>query len=226
MISGTPYGGLRLGRYFVQINNSTEFIIRAAKADLANKLIADGVAPSIIKEAGAWKYLESCGGGEIANSCVSIMPEPWSPVTPGGWEIPVDDLVMSCLNHPDNADAMRAALPGFEGALKFENRYMQLHPVAARLIFGILAEYRAHATYEEIRDIILSGNAVGIHLKGHYVAGVLFDDVSGHIIINDSWPGRKPEWKGDGFNKPLTREEFAEGHDEIVVYFKPTGGTA
>ncbi len=221
MISGTAYGNIRKDRYFVQTNNSTEFIIRAAKTDLANRLVKVGVAPGIIKEAGAWAYLESCGGEEVANCSMSMRKEIWRPVTPGGWEIPIDDIVMACFNNPENADRMKAALPGFNGTLAFENRFMQLHPVAAQLVFGIRAEYKKEASFNEIRDQILLGNAVGIHLKGHYVSGVLFDDEKDCILINDSWPGRKPEWKGDGFNRPLDRVEFATGYKEVVIYYRP-----
>jgi hypothetical protein len=221
VIRGTAYGAVRADRYFIQTNNSTEFIVRAAKADLARRLINVGVAPSIVNEAGAWGYLESCGGNSIANACSCMIKDPWKPVTPGGWEIPADDIVMACMNNPGNADLMKAALPGFDGLLTFENRFMPLHPVAARLIFGIRAEYHIAGTFDRIRDQILFGNSVGIHLKGHYVAGVLFDDERDCILINDSWPGRKPEWKGDGFNRTLYRDEFAQGHREIVVYIKP-----
>jgi hypothetical protein len=220
---GTKYGRIRTGRYCIQKNNSTEFIVRAAKADLASNLINLGVPPIILNEAGAWKYLESCGGESVANCCNSLMEVPWNPITPGGWEVPVDDIVMGCFNNPDNAALMKAALPGFDGVLAFENRYMPLHPVVAKLVFGIVAVHKKTSTFEQIRDYLDLGHGVGIHLKGHYVAGVDFDHVKDIIIINDSWGDRKPEWKGDGFNQSLDRIEYASAYKEIVVYYKPIG---
>jgi hypothetical protein len=220
---GGKYGSDR-AYYWKQTNNSTEAIIRATKAETIEMLVASGFNRATVTDL-LKGYLESCGGGEVTNCCAALLgPKTPDPQRLFGWTRPLvslDDIVMACFNNPDNVDLMRAAIPGFDGTYTMENRYMPLHAVVAGLLFGIKAEHRKVATYEDVRDQLKLGNTVGVHLPKHYTAAVRYVEDGDFFKINDSWGGRKPEWKGDGFNQVLERTEFATAHKEIVVYFNP-----
>jgi hypothetical protein len=232
MLKGTKYGQDR-NYYFIQTNNAVEGIVRAIKSDLSRKLLALGVDQKTLDAAHAKSYLESCGAETVTNACANLL----GPALPGvsqlsslfpGWPKgpQLDDIAMLCFSDPANAPEMSRALPGFRGEEEMENRYMELHPVVARMMFGIRAEHKRNRTYDECYQAILEGNSVGLLLPGHYVSAGIVDDASGSIRIKDSWPGRKPEWNGDGFLQPLTRQEFdgigvAGKIEQTVVYYKP-----
>ena len=221
-MSGTLYGHDR-NFYWKQTNNAVEYIGRALKAELGNAIIRLGVAPSIVKEAGAFRYLESCGGGGIAN-CSGAVRGPKLPDMKKlfGWSrlyVSLDDVIMCFLSNPDNADLMRQVIPGFNGTHAMENRFPRLHQVAARYLFGVRAEFMPEIEYTDIKRLVLVGCAVTVHLKGHFTSAVDWNTATDEGVQNDSWGDRKPEWHGDGFNRPLTFAEWADGHKDVTVYY-------
>ena len=215
----STWGANRDVSYFKQTNNAVEAIDRGLKAEIVAKLREKGVSEEILKYAKVLGYLESCGGDSIATGCAAVGgPEVVAPlVCRGGWKPQMDDIVMLCLNDPRNAAAVKAIMgQAFDVAGALENRYMTLHPLAARLVFGMEAEYRRNATYDDALKLLNEQNAVGMLIPGHYVCAV--DERAGVAIGNDSWPERKLEWGGDGFNRDIVRSEFEAGPHSIVVY--------
>lgn len=226
MLKGTQYGQDR-NYYYVQTNNAVEYIIRAIKAELGTALAKQGVGQAVLDTVHIRGYLESCGAEELVNNCTNLL----GPNTPGvkglagifpGWPAgpQLDDVIMLCFADPANMAAFKAAVPWLDGDSSMENRYMQLHPIVAKMMFGIRAEWKTGRTYEEIVAAIEAGNSIGILLPGHYVSAGIIEDTTRELRIKDSWPGRKPEWNGNGFLQPLTKEEFGTVQ-QTVIYYKP-----
>jgi hypothetical protein len=225
MLVGSKYGSIR-DYYYIQTNNAVEHIIKAIKQETIDKLMEVGVSQSIIDQIKLRSYLESCGANSVVNACANLL----GPSLPGiqlpsifpGWPRgpQLDDIAMLCFSDPNNAAEVVKAIKWIEGETVMENRYMQLHPVIARIMFGIHAEWGECRTYREIYNSITAGNSVGILLPGHYVSAGIVDDLTGDLRIKDSWPNRKPEWKGDGFLQALTQDEFSTVK-QTVVYYKP-----
>jgi len=224
-LTGTRYGQVR-DYYWVQTNNAIEYIIRAVKGEVADALILAGVAPELLVKVHARGYLESCGAEEVVNNCANLL----GPDMPGtgmsklfpGWSSgpQLDDVVMLCFSDPRNLSQWEKVIPGLHGDEVMENRYMQLHPTVAKMLFGITGMWRTGRTYEECVQAVQAGHSVGILLPGHFVSSGVVDLDTGELRIKDSWPNRKPEWNGDGFLQPLGREEFA-AVQQTVIYFKP-----
>lgn len=226
MLRGTAYG-LDRNYYYIQTNNAVEAIIRAIKNELRDELIKQGVSQEILDNVKIKNYLESCGAEEVVNNCTNLL----GPNTPGirgltelfpRWNggPQLDDIVMLFFSDPGNAGLFKTVIPWLDVDNSMENRYMQLHPIAARLLFGIRAEWKTGRTYDEIVKAIEDGNSVGILLPRHYVSAGIIEDTTRELRIKDSWPRRKPEWNGDGFLQPLTREEFSSVQ-QTVIYYKP-----
>jgi len=220
---GAKYGNIRT-YYWKQTNNAVEFIIRAIKSEIVEKFVTAGFSRELVTKI-VGGYLESCGVNSVVNCCAAHL----GPKTPDikqlfGWArdlVSLDDVGMLFLNNPDNVDLVRAILPTFDGTLRMENRLMPLHILIAQYFFHIKAEYKKPTTYEEVCKQVKFGNTVGVHLQGHYTGAVRYVDEGDFLKINDSWGNRKPEWKGDGFNQVLERNEFVTAHKEIVIYYKP-----
>ena len=226
MLVGTKYGQVR-DFYFVQTNNAVEYVIRAIKAEMLNALKAvSGIPQGALDLPALRGYLESCGAEEVVNNCANLL----GPDLPGyrqlqnifpGWKGPqLDDVTMLCFSDPSNAVAWVKAISGFHGDDLMENRYMELHVIVAEMMFGIKSEWKRGRTYDECAAQITAGNSVGMLIPGHFISSGILDTDTGQMRIKDSWPGRKPEWNGDGFLHPITREEFA-AVDQTVVYFHP-----
>ena len=226
MLLGTKYG-LDREFYFIQTNNAVEHIVHAIKDEVAEKLITQGwVSQAQLDSIHMRGYLESCGAEEVVNNCANLL----GPDLPGyrqlqntfpGWGGPqLDDVAMLCFSDPRNAAAWVRSIPGFHGDDVMENRYMELHVVVAEMMFGVRSEWERGRTYDECASQVQSGNSVGMLIPGHFISAGIFDTGTGLMRIKDSWPGRKPEWNGDGFLQPITREEFA-AVDQTVVYFHP-----
>jgi hypothetical protein len=219
MMQGTPYGADRARHYWSQTNNSAEYTIRAIKAEIAAKLLAAGVSQAIVDLA-CKGYLESCGMDAMIDCAMSLVADPPDIKTPAGTVLDLDDVAMMIASSPKHAFLMRAAVPGLNTDLTMENRIMQLHPVVCSLMFkDVVGQYVSSAlSYDDVVAKVLSGLPVEIHLPGHYVPAVLVEKDDGTLRINDSWGGRKPEWKGDGFCRLLDRAEFATAKPEFVIY--------
>jgi hypothetical protein len=225
-LKGTTFGCDRT-YYWEQTRNSVEAIIRAIKAELRVALFKAGVAMALLDDVHIRGYLESCGAEEVINNCANLL----GPRLPGlhafenvfqGWPAgpQLDDIVMLAFSDPRLASAMAAAIAGFHGDEVMENRYMPLHVVIARILFGIRAEHKWGRSFDEIYAAIDSGNSAGILIPGHYVSAGVIDVDAGTLRIKDSWAGRKPEWHGDGFLQPLDRQEFAPVQ-QTIIYYKP-----
>jgi hypothetical protein len=173
-------------------------------------------------------FLESCGIGGMVNGAMSLMEKVPAILTPGGTDLPLDDVAMMVINSPDRVDEIRFVLSGFNVDFAMEKKFMHLHPLACKLMFGGLVEgeYVTGLRYDDLLDITLAeGKSVEVHLPGHFVAAVLTGNSDMSLWINDSWPerpawGPSGPWTGGGFNRPLSLREFATAHDEFVVYRK------
>jgi hypothetical protein len=223
---GTKYGCDR-NFYWEQTRNATEYIIRAIKRELAAALIRAGVSKAILDQVHASGFLESCGAESVVNSCANLLGDnlpglhAFENIFPGWPTGPqLDDITMLAFSEPRLVNEMAKAIAGWDGSDLMENRFMQLHPVIAWILFGIRAEWKRGRIYDEIYAAAESGNSAGILIPSHYVSAGVVDQDTGELRIKDSWGGRKPEWKGDGFLQPLGRQEFA-GVDQTVIYFKP-----
>jgi hypothetical protein len=226
MLKGTQYGQDR-NFYYIQTNNAVEAIILAIKTELAADLAKQKVSQAVLDTVHMKYFLESCGAEEIVNNCTNLL----GPNTPGvkglknifpGWPSgpQLDDVVMLYFSDPANTDIFQKEIKWLNAKASMENRYMQFHPVVARNLFGIHAEWKTGRTYEEVVAAIEVGNSVGILLPGHYVSAGLIEDTTRELRIKDSWPGRKIEWAGNGFLQPLTRDEF-KPVQQTVIYYKP-----
>jgi hypothetical protein len=223
---GTKYGCDR--KYFwEQTRNAIEFVIRAIKAEVYETLLAAGVLKAILDAAHMRGYLESCGADSVVNACGNLL----GPDLPGSKElaaifpnwkrgIQLDDAVMLFFADPDNLSLWQKEIPGLHGDDVMENRYMQLHGLVSKALFNITGQWRSGRSYDEIFQAVEAGHSAGILIPGHYVSAGIVDKDTGDLMIKDSWGGRKPEWKGDGFLQPLGRQEFA-GVIQTVIYFKP-----
>jgi hypothetical protein len=90
-------------------------------------------------------------------------------------------------------------------------------------VFGARAEYLPAINLPAIMCELAAGRAVQLCLMppGHYVAAVAWDKATEEIIYPDPWPGRRPQWAGDGFARRTTLEEEAAIQPYVVVYEPP-----
>jgi len=223
---GTKYGCDRT-YFWEQTRNCVEYIIRAIKAEVYEKLLEAGVSKAVLDAAHMRGYLESCGADSMVNACGNLL----GPDLPGSKElasvfpnwkrgIQLDDAVMLFFSDPDNLILWQKTIPGLHGDDVMENRYMQLHVLAAKALFNVSGIWRMKRTYDEVYQAVEAGHSAGILLPHHYVSTGVVDQDTGDLRIKDSWGNRKPEWNGDGFLQPLTRAEFSPV-TQTVIYFKP-----
>ncbi len=205
--------------FYVQTNNAVEYIIRAIKAEMAGKLLKAGVSQATLDLVHAKGYLESCGMDAVCNACGALIEMPTvqlkfsdGTTKPIDKWVQLDDIAMMFINNPKNSALVQAILGAiFDGSEVMENRYMQLHPMVAAMLFGVRAEYKQGRNFDEIWNAVDAGNSAGLLTPGHYVAAVNPGPDKDTLIINDSW---------HGFNLKLSRADFATV-TQTVVYYKP-----
>lgn len=226
MLKGTKYG-LNRKYYYVQTNNAVEYIIRSIKAEMTESLLKAGVSQVTLDKVHSRGYLESCGAEEVVNNCANLLgpdlpgEESLTKIFPGWKRGPqLDDVVMLCFSDPFNMEEWQKIIPGLHGDTVMENRYMELHVRVAKMMFDVKAQWQWGRSWDQVYQAILDGNSVGMLIPGHYISAGIVDDEAQCLRIKDSWPGRKSEWRGNGFLQLFTKYEFSTVK-QTVIYYKP-----
>lgn len=196
-------------RYFRQDNNPTEEILRLDEIREQNKT-----------HTGMHGWLETCGPTAAVN-CLAALGIDLVIPCPGGWVPQPEEILMDFLTDPRNYADFRKL--GVDPAAAPGNEYAALYPFAVARIFGASAEFLpAKPQFGVLIDYLKAGHALQLCLvsPGHFIAAVAFDDEAGEIIFNDPWPGRDPEWKGDGFNRRMGRTEYESNVKNFTVLYR------
>lgn len=197
MIAGTKYWDRR-DRHHVQTNNPTE-----------EQLRKHGV--------GSW--LETCGATAAVN-CLAATGCDLTIRCPGPYQPQPEEVLADWLNDPRNYGELRLARPDWNPEAAPGNRVADYYPRAVSAVFGARAEYIPRISYRNIVELLVTGSALQLCLMppGHYIAAVAYDKATQEIIFHDSWPGRRPQWGGDGFARRMIGTEEAAIQPYVVVY--------
>ena len=200
MIVGARYWQDR-ERWYVQIGNPTE-----------EQLRKHGV--------GSW--LETCGPTAAVN-CLAALGYDLEIKCPGPYRPQPEETLADWLNDPRNYPELRLARPDWNPEAAPGNRVADYYPRAVAAVFGAKAEYVPRINLPGIRTELAAGRAVQLCLMppGHYIAAVAWDKATDEIIYHDSWPGRRPQWGGDGFARRLLTVEEEAVQAYVVVYWPP-----
>lgn len=201
MIVGARYWDDRERTAFRQDNNPTE-----------EQLRKHGV--------GSW--LETCGA-TAAVMCLAAVGWGLAIRCPGPYQPQPEEVLADWLNDPRNYGELRKARPDWNPESAPGNRVADYYPRAVAAVFGAHAEYIPQINLAAIKTELAAGRAVQLCLMppGHYVAAVAHDQATEEIIYHDPWPGRKPQWQGDGFARRMVGTEEAAIQPYVVVYSPP-----
>jgi len=180
MIYGAKYWN-DPSRYFVQINNPTEEILR---------------------KTGAKGFLESCGSTTAVN-CLAVQDYNLEIVCPGSYRPQPEEVLTDWFNDPRNYDLLKKVRTDITPRDLPGNRVPQYYPSAIMSVFGIECKFVWISEHFTAVEYLRRGCAIQLCLKSpsHYIAGIAYDTETSEIIINDPWPGRFSD--GKGFNKRI-----------------------
>jgi hypothetical protein len=127
------------------------------------------------------------------------------------------------LNDPRNYGELRKARPDWNPEAAPGNRVADYYPRAVAAVFAARAEYIPRIDLAGIKAELAAGRALQLCLMppGHYVAAVAWDRATEEIVYHDPWPGRKPQWNGDGFCRRMVGTEEAALQPYVVSYWPP-----
>jgi hypothetical protein len=198
-------------KFFTQVNNPTEEQLR--------KHIEQWKKNNIIAKDARVFWLETCGASTSAN-CLAATGYNIDVKTPTGYILQSDEVIADYHNDPRNYSKLKNAT-GVDPTVQPGNRVAAYYVVSAKDLFNAKAVHSTKFTRLDLIEYLKLGCAlqVCINPPGHYVAIVGYDVEKNEFIYNDSWPTRKPEWNGNGFNRRFTKEEEATIVQEMVIYY-------
>lgn len=183
-------------------------IIAAARYNDANiwRIQTDNPTEEILRKSVDGPYLESCGPSAMT-TCIGALGHPTAFIGPGTYQPQPEEIAMDYFHDPANGAKLTAVRKSTPASEWMGNRVPQFYPLAAREVFGVMAEFKWGANFDTIIQDIREGCTIQICLKepGHYEAVVGYDVEKDELIYHDSWP--RKSHKNGGFMERYTRSD-------------------
>lgn len=180
--------------FYIQTNNPTEALLSKVMGKL---------------------QLETCGPTACVN-CVASLGSNVEVSCPGEYKPQPEEVVEDFLNDPRNFaefERIRTGVSGIPG-----NRIPQYYPYAAKMVFGVDAEFMWISGMKTVIEGLKNGRPSQVCFiePGHFVAIVAWDEEINNFIYNDGWPERT---RTDGFNLKIPFESAERLFQKYAIMY-------